>query len=279
MKEQFIKAAIDLSFAEADFFSGNRKILREATVVFDGPLLDDFAISDCGFTKSKLTILKKGYVVQEAIDAAAMLWELRKKKAKYGSVAFHCYGHLLKNDPNKTSKRGSTMGPCIQAVVLTWVPGRARQCDGWTDITVYYRTTEFFKKFPADLVLLRDTILPNFDFTDVPVRRITFQFANITIHPMYFVTLIPHIKKPLAMLKELKKRDPHFWDWIVKWTSRYLCPEYGHGIEKFEQAKRVRKDAMNRVDAETLERLQKYIRNNHSGFRGAKVDVFSGDDD
>lgn len=271
MKQQFLKAARELSLTEADFFSGNRKIIREATVVFDGPLLDDFAIEDCGFTKSKLTMLRKGYVVQEAIDAAVMLWGLRKQKAKYGSVAFHCYGHLLKNDPTKTSKRGSTMGPCIQAVVLTWVPGRIRQCDGWCDITVYYRTTEFFKKFPADLILLRDDLLPNFDFTDTPIRHITFQFANITIHPMYFATLIPHMRNPIRVLKRLKRKDPHFWDWIVKWTSRYICDEFGHGIEKYEQAKRVRADVRRRIDPEILKKLQVYVRANHSGFRGAKT--------
>jgi len=270
LKEQFVKAAIELSFYPADFFSGNRKIINNHTVLFKGPLLNDFEIEDCGFTKSKMTMLKKGYVVQDSIDAAAMLWELRKKKAKYGSVAFHCYNHLLKNDPNKTSKRGSTMGPCIQAVVLSWIPGRKRQCDGWTDVTVFYRTTEFFKKFPADLILLRDILLPNFDFTDVPIRNIYFSFANITIHPMYFVTIIPHIHKPIKMLNQLREEDPHFWDWIVKWTSRYVCPEFEHGIQKFEQAKRVGLDAHRRIDEKTLTRLQKYVRKHHSGFRGAK---------
>jgi hypothetical protein len=270
LKEQFIKAAIELSFAEADFFSGNRKILSNRQVVFDGPLLDDFAIEDCGFTKMKMSLLKKGYVVQDAIDAAVMLWELRKEKSKYGSVAFHCYNHLLKNDPTKTSKRGSTMGPCIQAVVLTWIPGRKRQCDGWTDITVFYRTTEFFKKFPADLILLRDVLLPNFDFTDVPIRRITFNFAGITIHPMYFTTIVPHMKKPIMMLEDLREEDPHFWDWIVKWTSRYICPEYEHSIKKFEQGKRVGMDAKRRIDPKVIKLLQKYVRKHHSGFRGAK---------
>lgn len=265
---------MDLAFYEADFFSGNRKIICNHTITFDGPLLDDFEIGDCGFTKSKLTLLKKLYVVQDSIDAAVMLWEARKKKAKYGSAGFHCYNHLLKNDPKKTSKRGSTMGPCIQSVVLSWIPGRKRQCDGWTDITVFYRTTEFFKKFPADLILLRDTLLPNFDFEDVPIRNIHMQFANITIHPMYFATLIPHMEDPLRVLRQLKRKDAHFWDWIVKWTSRYLCPEFEHGIKKFEQAKRVRADVMRRIDDEVLEDLRDYIRENHSGFRGAKKDVF-----
>lgn len=273
MKEQFIERALELAMTKADFVSGNRKILRNRVVSFDGPLLDDFAIEDCGFTKSKMSILKKGYVVQPSIDAAVMLWELRKKKAKYGSVGFHCYNHLLKNDPAKTSKRGSTMGPCIQSVVLTWVPGKQRQISGTCEIDVFYRTTEFFKKFPADLILIRDEFLPNFNFDDCPITTIRFNFANITIHPMYFVTLIPHIDGPVLFLKELRESDPYFWNWIVKWTSRYLCPEYGHGIEKFEQAKRVRMDAARRIDEKTLLRLQKYVRDNHPGFRGKTCHV------
>lgn len=269
MKEQFIKAACELSFAEADFFSGNRKILCNRSLTFEGPLLDDFDIADCGFTKSKLTMLRRLYLVQESIDAARKLWEERKKKSKYGSVSFHCFGHTIKSE--KTSKRGSKMGPCLQSVVLTWIPGRQRQSDGWTDITVSYRTTEFFKKFPADLIFLRDELLSQFDFTDVPIRNIHFHFAGMTIHPMYFVTLVPHIPKPIKMLNQLRDEDPHFWDWIVKWTSRYICEEYEHGIQKFEQAKRVGLDAHRRIDPKTLERLQRYVRKHHSGFRGART--------
>ena len=235
MRDNFIRTALELAMTPADFVSGNRKILRNRTVVFDGKLLDDFKIEDCGFTRSKMTMLKKGYVVQEAIDAAVMLWELRKKKAKYGSVGFHCYNHLLKNDPNKTSKLGSTMGPCIQAVTLTWVPKRERQIQGTCEVDVFYRTTEYFKKFPADLILIRDELLPNFSFDGCPITVIRFHFANITIHPMYFVTLIPMIDRPVSFLKKLRETDPYFWNWLVKWTSRYLCEEYYHGIEKFEQ--------------------------------------------
>jgi hypothetical protein len=46
------------------------------------------------------------------------------------------------------------MGPCIQAVTLTWLSR--------TDVglDVFYRTTEFYKKFPADLLLLTETHPP-----------------------------------------------------------------------------------------------------------------------
>lgn len=268
MRDNFIRSAIELTNTPADFISGNRKILCNRTITFDGPLLDDFAIEDCGFTKMKMSLLKNLYVVDDSIEAAVRLWEIRKDKAKYGSVGFHCYNHLMKNDPTKTSKRGSTMGPCIQAVILSWIPGRERKSDGWCDIAVYYRTTEFYKKFAADLILLRDVLLPNFDFEEVPIRKITFNFANITVHPMYFSSIIPFIDRPLSMLKSLEEDDPHFWTWIIKWTARYLCPEYGNGIEKFEQAKRVRMDALNRIDPKVQRRLAKYIRSEYKDMKG-----------
>jgi hypothetical protein len=44
---------------------------------------------------------------------------------------------------------------------------------------VPYRSTEVFKKFPADIVLLRDLLLPPFDFSGMEIT-VTCYFANMT---------------------------------------------------------------------------------------------------
>jgi hypothetical protein len=156
------------------------------------------------------------------------------------------------------------MGPCIQSVVLTWVKKDHHEID------MFYRTTELLKKFPADLVFLRQELLAPFDLSKV--KKVNFHFANVTVHPMYYVTIIPLLEDPIAMLNSLKKADKRMFDWVVKWTARYVCDEFLRGIEKFSQAMRVRMDALNRIDKKTLAKLQAYLRKNHPGHRNAYVD-------
>lgn len=259
MLKEWVQSSIALSKEPAEFYSGCRKILRNRRLTFTD-IRDDLTISDSGFTKTKMTLLRKGYYHEESIQTAVMLWELRKEKCKYGSVSFTTFNHFIKNDPNKKSKRASVMGPCIQAVSLTYLN------DHTTAIDVFYRTTEYFKKFPADLVFLRDVLLPNFDFDTAPIRDVTFHLANITCHPMYFVTLVPHLKYPIKVLDTIRRADDYYWKWIIKWTARYLVEEYFHGIEKFAQALRVRKDALERIQPGKLEELIEYLDDNHPGY-------------
>jgi len=263
MIEEWLRHAWDLSFEEADLYSGARKILRGRMITFEGPPQDDLVLHDAGYTKTKLTLLKKLYVEKESHDAAVPLWNRRRDQAKYGSVGFSTFGHITKGNPEKKSKRASVMGPCIQAVNLTWVKRS-------TEVDCFYRTTEFYKKFPADLVFLRDVLLAPFDFEGCPITRIRFHFANITMHPMYFVTILPHedIDEALGAIEGIRQHDERFWTWLVKWTGRYICPEFERGIQKHSQSLRVQKDALERLDEEQLEALRKYIRDNHPGFRG-----------
>lgn len=280
MKKQWINTCLSLARQEADFYSGARKIIRSKIITFDKPRLwkDDLLIQDSGFTKSKMTMLRKNYYHQESHVAALELWKKRREQDKYGSVGFTTYNHIIKGSGAKDywdrvneeklgrKSRASIMGPCIQAVNLTLLPGK----DAHTVIDVFYRTTEIFKKFPADLVFLEELLAP-FDFKDAAIRKIDFHFANITCHPMYFVTLLPLLTNPIDELDRIRKMDKYFFDWVVKWTARYLCPEYFRGIEKFAQAMRVRQDALARLDKRTLKELQKYLKKNHPGYRNAYV--------
>jgi len=220
-------------------------------------------MSDAGYTKSKTTMLTKNYLHQESKAVAIDLWAKRRGQAKYGSVGFTCYNHFVKGGSidAKRSKRASVFGPCIQSVVLTWISK--------TELTVdlFYRTTEWLKKFPADLVFLRDVLLQGFDLAGMKVTAVNCHFANITIHPMYFVTVLPHIEDPIRELERIKKADEFFWKWLIKWSARYICDEYSRGIQKFAQAMRVRKDATERLTPAKLKLLQDYFRANHPGHR------------
>lgn len=257
--DQWVNHSIALSHRPALFYSGARKILRPVRIKFT-TFDDSLALADAGYTKAKMRMLEKNYIHEESLDVAAQLWERRLAQAKYGSVGFTCYNHFVKGGgiEAKRSKRASVFGPCIQSVTLTWI---ARENVG---IDVFYRTTEFFKKFPADLVFIRDEFLSQFDLPKD--YTIHFHFANVTMHPMYAVTIMPHLDDPVEMLEDLRTKDPYFWKWVVKWTGRYLCDEFAHGIKKFSQALRVAKDAEDRLSPEQFKELQQYIRDEHPGF-------------
>lgn len=262
MKAGWLDYAARLSNQEADFYSGARKIIRNVGMIIEPSewKADDLKLEDAGYTKSKLKYLERAYLHEESRRVAVELWKRRCEQAKYGSVGFTCYNHFIKNDPNKKSKRASVMGPCIQAVTLTWLSR--------TDVglDVFYRTTEFYKKFPADLYFLRNVLMSPFKLDDRRVQC-TIHFANVTMHPMYFVTLIPHLAHPTYYLESLNNTQPFFHDWIVKWTARYVCPEYHRGIAKFAQALRVQKDSLTRIDREKLDGLRRYLKANHPGHR------------
>lgn len=268
MKKEWIKHCLALSCSEAHFYSGCRKIIRGELLQFT-KFDDTLRLEDAGYTRSKMKYLERGYLHEESRAVAIQLWDRRRQQAKYGSVGFTCYNHFLKNDPEKKSKRASVMGPCVQSVTLTWLDKKRVAVD------VFYRTTELLKKFPADLVFLRDVLLEPFNFDGMEVAEINCHFANITVHPMYFVTILPLTDNPIRELDKIKEADKYFFDWIVKWTARYVCPEYHRGIAKFVQAMRVHKDAMSRIKANDLARLQSYLRTNHPGYRND----YEGEDD
>lgn len=282
MLDEWVSHCLDLSEQSADFWSGARKIIRGVHFSIRD-FSDDMSIGDCGFTKSKLTMLRKNYLHAESRDAALTLWRKRVKQEKYGSVGFSCYNHLVKggglrshfaeiNAKKKAEKEGkvyklskaSVMGPCIQSVVLTWLR------KGEVEIDVFYRTTELLKKFPADLVFIRDELLDGFNIKGL--KKVNFHFANVTVHSMYWVTIIPHLDDPIAELESLKKKDKKLYDWVIKWTARYCCDEHLRGIEKFSQAMRVRMDARKRIKPPLMKKLQAYLRKNHPGHRNAYVD-------
>lgn len=264
MKDEWVKATLRMAMREADFYSGCRKIITGRTIIFQD-LWDDqdpLILADAGYTSSKMSHLVRLYVHEESIEAAIKLWKLRRQKTSYGSVGFTTYNHFVKNDAVKKSKRASVMGPCIQSVVITQVKGGGKAS---YFVDAFYRTTELLKKFPADLVFIRDVLLKDFDFSGMEFLGMRCHFANITVHPQYFVTLIPHLDDPIGELEKIKNRDRYFYDWIIKWTARYLCEEHYRGIAKFAQALRVKMDADKRIKGKLRKKLIDYLRENHPG--------------
>jgi hypothetical protein len=264
IKEEWVDHCIELACTPAHFYSGCRKILRNQQLLYDS-WDESMVMADAGYTKSKMTMLTKNYLHEESRAVAVQLWDRRREQAKYGSVSFTTFNHFVKGKGTveeiaaKGSKRASVFGPCLQSVIITWL--RKDRCE----VCVTYRTTEAFKKYPADLVFLQELLRPfNFDGMKVDL---SFYFANVTAHPMYFITVLPHLKNPIKALERIKLNDPFFWAWCLKWSARYICEEHSRGIQKFSQALRVKKDANDRLDPAVLKALQDYFLANHPGHR------------
>lgn len=262
MKKEWIKLCLDMMSAPADEYSGARKIIHNVCHTF-GEIEGDLQMSDLGYTKSKMSMLRRLYLVEESRNAVVPLWEKRLSQRKYGSVSFTCHGHTTKSDPKKGSKRASVMTPCIQSMSLTY------HGDHTTTAHAFYRTTEIFKKFPADLVFIRDELLPPFG---APPDKLTFFFANVTVHPMYFATLAPNLDDPVQALEWIEEKDPKFWEWCVKWTARYLIEEYHRGIQKYAQGMRVHDMFQELIDPDVKEELTEYVGDNHPGMKTEYVD-------
>lgn len=259
LRTQWVNECLKIACTPATFYSGARKIIRPHFITFTS-LDDSLRLSDAGYTKSKLTMLIKNYLHVESQQVAVELWQKRRGQAKYGSVGFTCYNHFKKGDVSGATPRGSVFGPCLQSVVITWIDKTHYSLD------VYWRTTEFFKKFAPDLVFLRDILVKPFDFKGMNLKELNCHFANLTSHSMYICTVFPHLADPVKSLENIKRKDKFFATWSIKWTARYLCKEYEHGIKKFAQALRVQKDVLERLDKNTLKNLQKYLRKNHPGY-------------
>ena len=245
--------------ARPTFYAGARKIIRPVVVTL--PEIDhSITLSSAGFTTNKLKALTKHYLHKESQAAALQLWKKRRGQENYGSVSFTTFNHFMKGDIKGATPRGSIFGPCLQSIVLTHINKRTYVVD------VFYRSTEMFKKFAPDLVLIRDVLLAPFDVRGMRCLGINFHFANVTYHSMYIATLFPHLSDPIKTLERIKKKDRHFYDWSVKWSARYLCPKYEHGIKKFAQALRVQKDVRERIEPKMIKELQRYLTKNHPGY-------------
>ena len=244
LKEQWASRCAYWAGRQADLWTkGSRKILRQRKFTFE--LDDSLQAEDVGYTNWKLGSLNRLYVHEVSRASAVTLWEDRRAKGSYGSVAFSTCNHVVKG--------ATRQGPCMLGVSITLRDDRA--C-----VDVHYRSVELFKKFVADLVFMRDTLLAPFDLSGMAVE-VTCHFDNITLHPAYWVCVLAHLDAPVATMEAVRDKDRTFHRLAAKLTGEYLLPERGSSIKKHAQSLRVKEWALTAFDATTLRQLQEYLRN------------------
>lgn len=245
-----------------DFFHiGGKRIGRNIT--FSMPLKaiksNDFNLDMIGFQKKKITMLTQYYFNKESVEMAKMQLKYRVEKDSYGSTGVTTYNHYSK-------KERPMHGPCIQSVVFTYLPG------GRIDVDVFYRTTEAFKKFAADLLWLRDVMLPHFPIGEKGSVR--FHFANTTYHPMYWCVSAPYLDDAVASLEKIRKIDIKTWKGVIRWTQRFV--EQPDSLLKFKQGYRVSKHLHRLMKPAAMKALAKYV---SVSYKSLKSDVELNDDD
>lgn len=235
MKQDWINQAHALTIVPPNgtsiFRAGNRKVFRNVNLVWN-TWTDDLTLADVGYTDAKRKMLIKAYRHEESIEVAKELMAHHLSRRKFASVGITGYNHFKKGHTG--SKIASHMGPCLQSVVFMLLPKQHFEAD------VNYRSTEFYKKFPADLLFLHN-IFEEFEF--VP-ERVNMHFSAITISGMYYPILLMNTEKPIKSLKALMNGDPKFFTECRKWLLQYLCEEYRTPLLKHSQSMMVCKQVL-----------------------------------
>lgn len=207
---------------------------------------DTMTLKETGYTKSKISMLSKHYAPQNLERAIADIkWRIEKRK--YGSGVIYFNG-----EPKKNTKQDF----CMTAMIVTYFPGLNN-----TRITVYYRTAESIKRFRGDLVYLKTVILPHFKeiFEIAPPTGVFFEFANITLHPMYWVLMLEHVPNWSQVLSIVKNDNPKLFRAIAYWCWRYLL-DTSKSIDSYSSARQVRIIAEKCTKPKTLERFKDWLK-------------------
>lgn len=257
MRDEWVDLASKMILSKPDFYSGTgKKIFRGRRATFEC-MNGDFKEEEVGYKKAKIALLKKAYIHEESLNASSYLWDMRRETKKYGSVGFHCFNHLLKSHSGENAnKYSSKMGPCIQAASLTLLP------KGQCSFDFFYRTTEVIKKFPADLVFIRDYLIPRFNLDGLELTHSTFHFSNMTVSSMYVGVILPFKKNPIEFLDRVREKDPVYFRSIVRWLSGMLQVRPEEEDYAFKQSRRtgggIRRQLTDQSRREILEYAQRH---------------------
>lgn len=243
--KSWVRLCSDMALAKASHYSGDQKIIHGAVHTiqfkdFHGAKLENFGYSEKG---NKIKALMRHYYDEGKTKSAGVIVRERAIDRKYGSAGFPLTGEV---------KKWTNQDFCMQSCTVTYVP------DEGLKVIVFYRTTECIKKFGADLIFLRDVVFPRFERIR-SIDQVTFMFSNLTVHPMFFPTLLAHHDEPVEFLKEIKAKDKKFHKGIVKWMTKYLFEADNSWVQKFSQARQTHKAMTRLMSVDTMKQLKGYF--------------------
>ena len=234
----------DLANTEPYIFSGSQAIYPNVEWRFDASLLledEGMQLTNIGFTPTKIKQLTRHYINQPTIDRAKRDLDDRLENRKYGSGVWDFRG-----ETKKTTKQDY----CITSGVIAYYPPHRH-----TRIFINYRTVELIFRYRADLLFLRDVVLPQFDLESMPPDTITFRFVNCTIHPMFYIMLLVHLPDFEDHLNFMVLTNPRMYREVTRWTHIHLTGRY----RKYATAARVQK-FISTFPASVLRPIKRYVK-------------------
>jgi len=208
-----------------------------------------FDITELGYAskKSKFSQLKRIYYSPENISMAKTKMEDREEK-DFTSVSISTLAG---------AKNSKSQGHCIISIIISKILST-----GEVNVSVFYRNTELIRKFGADLLFLKEVVIPDI-LGDIPIKKISFHFANAFFSPMFLPVLIPYIVNIPAFLGSVKSLNhPRIWKactWGLKIPILKPDPEH----YQYRSRKNMHQMGINHYKnllPEHLESIKKYIK-------------------
>ena len=166
--------------------------------------LPDWKFEDWGYGRNKLTQLNRNYFNEEEFKRVYEVLR-RRNENKYTSVAVS-----LRGKP----KDSRSQGWCMLSLVVSRMKREVA-------IEVQYRTTEAILKFAADVIYLRDWLLPYLGLgpssTGYTPSVYRFRFANCALSGAYF----PYLVDKLDLVKFLSGVHHQDREFFFR-TTRFL---------------------------------------------------------
>jgi len=160
-------------------------------------------MADFNYTRSKWTTLVNKYVDKESYFD--LKERLQTSTAK--TLTFNFNIHIGRStDSDKTKNRDS----CLVALVFS----RRGNSGKWTNVSIYYRVTEIFKKFACDLILFNRMFndLPNLD-----IKEYMFYIPQ----PFYSTFILSELMDKVFDIEEFNHPDNFICFKINKFYDKY----------------------------------------------------------
>jgi len=158
------------------------------------------SLIDLGYsgTGSKMTQLKRDYYNEDSVKEAKQAINGRSDQS-VTSVGISTLGGKKKN----------AQGHCIRSLVVNYFDEKVNPFkQSNISIDVFYRTTELLRKFGADLVFLKEFLIPEIlygtEWQRTDIREIRFYFSSCFFSAL-FIPVFYQFVDPVGFLERLKE--------------------------------------------------------------------------
>jgi len=158
------------------------------------------SLVDLGYSKagSKMTQLKRDYYNEDSVKEAKSTINSRHDQS-VSSVGISTLGGKKKN----------AQGHCIRSVVINHFDEKVSPFkQSSISIDVFYRTTELLRKFGADLIFLKEFLIPEIlygtEWQRIDISEIRFYFSSCFFSAL-FIPVLYQFVDPVWFLKRLKE--------------------------------------------------------------------------